>query len=307
MRKNSKWVIFIIFAVLLAGGIYKVTYKPNKGLPVKNNKLQVITSFYPLYFFASQIGGNKAEVQNITPAGAEPHDYEPTAQDMARIEKSNLLILNGGNLEAWGDKIKENTKGVVTVIAGKGLINQKMTEGEQSIQDPHIWLSPALAQQEIKTILDGFIQIDVQNKSYYNENANKLLSQINSLDMEFKHGLANCNQKDIITSHAAFGYLAQTYGLNQVAISGLSPDEEPSPKQLAEVARFAKNHNVKYIFFEKLVSPKLSETIASEIGAKTLVLDPIEGVSKEDAKMGKNYLTIMKENLNNLKIALECE
>jgi len=277
-------------------------------MPTKNNKLQVTTSFYPLYFFASQIGGNKAEVQNITPSGAEPHDYEPTAQDIARIEKSNLLILNGGRFEAWGDKIKDNIKGkqVITIIAGNGIANQQVFEDDKSILDPHVWLSPSLASIEVKAILNGFIQVDSINKSYYYENTNNLLSQLDEIDKEYKQGLMNCNQKDIVTSHAAFGYLGKAYGLNQVPISGLSPDAEPSSKQLAEVSLFAKNHNVKYIFFESLVSPKLSETIAAEIGAKTLVLDPIEGINSEDMKTGKNYLTIMKDNLTNLRLALEC-
>jgi zinc transport system substrate-binding protein len=294
--RNYLFLILIIIICLLISTFYKQANKSS----IKNNKLQVTTSFYPLYFFASQIGGNKAEVQNITPSGAEPHDYEPTAQDIARIEKSNLLILNGGKLEVWGDKIKDNIKGtqVVTVIAGNTIANQ---------QDPHVWLSPPLAKIEVKAILKGFIQVDPQNKSYYYENTNKLLSQLDEIDKEYKKGLINCNQKDIITSHAAFGYLSKAYGLNQVSIAGLSPDAEPSSKQLAEIAQFAKNHNVKYIFFESLVSPKLSETIANEVGAKTLVLDPIEGISGDDVKAGKNYLSIMKDNLKNLRIALECK
>lgn len=277
-------------------------------MPTKNNKLQVTTSFYPLYFFASQIGGDKAEVQNITPSGAEPHDYEPTAQDIARIEKSNLLILNGGRLEAWGDKIKDNIKGkqVITVIAGNGIVNQQVFEDGKPILDPHVWLNPSLASIEVKAILNGFIQVDPINKSYYYENTNNLLSQLNEIDKEYKQGLMNCNQKDIVTSHAAFGHLAKAYGLNQVPISGLSPDAEPSSKQLAEVSLFAKNHNVKYIFFESLLSPKLSETIAAEVGAKTIVLDPIEGVSGDDMRAGKNYFSIMKDNLTNLRLALEC-
>jgi len=277
-------------------------------MPIKNNKLQVTTSFYPLYFFASQIGGDKAEVQNITPSGAEPHDYEPTAQDIVRIEKSNLLILNGGRLEAWGDKIKDNIKGkqVITVIAGNGIVNQQVFEDGKPILDPHVWLNPSLASIEVKAILNGFIQVDPINKSYYYENTNNLLSQLNEIDKEYKQGLMNCNQKDIVTSHAAFGHLGKAYGLNQVPISGLSPDAEPSSKQLAEVSLFAKNHNVKYIFFESLLSPKLSETIAAEVGAKTIVLDPIEGVSGDDMRAGKNYFSIMKDNLTNLRLALEC-
>lgn len=273
------------------------------------NKISVTTSFYPLYFFTSEIGGKYADVKNITPASAEPHDYEPTAQDIARIEKSSLLVLNGGKLEAWGNKIKDDLKGtnVIVVTTGDALANQTVVEEGQSIQDPHIWLSPPLAKKEVKTILDAFIKIDSKDKDYFTVNANKLMGKIDNLDKEYKTGLASCKQKDIITSHAAFGYLAKHLGLTQVPISGLSPDSEPSPKQLANIADFARKNKVKYIFFESLVSPKLSETIASEVGAKTLVLDPIEGISDDNIKAGIDYSTIMQSNLKNLRLALECQ
>lgn len=310
MKNFNRKIFFLIIIPLLICiiGIYQEVNRFNQA-EIKNKKIQVTTSFYPLYFFALQIGGDKAEVHNITPSGVEPHDYEPTAQDIMQIEKSNLFILNGVGFEAWGEKIKENIKGkkIVTITAVSDIDNQLMLEDGQTIPDPHVWLSPSLAEKEIRTILKGFIQVDPKNREYFEENANKLLSSLNTLDNEYKRGLSNCNQKVIVTSHAAFGYLAKTYGLTQVSIAGLSPDAEPSSKQLAAVAQFAKNHTIKYIFFESLISPKLSETIATEIGAQTHVLDPIEGVSEEDMKVGKNYFTIMKNNLINLRIALACK
>ena len=283
------------------------------------NKLKVTTSFYPLYFFATQIAGNNGNVKNITPAGAEPHDYEPTAQDIARIEKSDLLILNGG-VEAWGDKIKDNLKdkNVEIIVAGDGLLNQQLTEQGKIAQDPHIWLDPTLAKKEVEKIKDGFIKKDPNNSSYYETNTKQLEDKLGQLDNTFKQGLSNCEKKDLVTSHAAFGYLASRYGLNQVPISGLSPDQEPSPKQLADVSNFAKKNNIKYIFFESLVSPKLSETIANEVGAKTLVLDPLEGLSDDEinkfatsqgsvVKSGKDYFSVMQDNLKNLQVALVCK
>lgn len=296
--------LIIILVLLLLGSLYNL--KQNK--PTSTKKLQVTASFYPIYFFTSKIAANKADVKNITPSGVEPHDYEPTAQTIAEIENSDLLVMNGGGLEPWGDKVKENLKNTKTniIITGDSLADKKMDEEGETITDPHVWLSPPLAKIEIKKILDAFINLDLKNKDYYSHNASLLLASIDELDSSYKSGLANCKQKDIITSHAAFGYLAQAYGLHQVPISGLS-HAEPSAKQLAEVADFARKNDVKYIFFESLVSPKLSETVANEIGAKTLVLDPIEGISDEDQKAGQNYLTVMKNNLKNLKIALECQ
>jgi zinc transport system substrate-binding protein len=269
----------------------------------------VVASFYPLYFFASQIGGDKAEVTNITPAGAEPHDYEPSTQDIVHIEKASILILNGGQLEAWGDKVKEDLKGkyVEVVTAADGLANQEVQEEGELIKDPHVWLDPVLAKKEIQTIAQAFIKVDPANTDFYEANEKSLESKLDLLDQSFKVGLQSCQQKNIVTSHAAFGYIASRYGLKQVSISGLSPDQEPSPKQLADVAQFAKANNVKYIFFETLISPKLSETIAKEVGAKTIVFNPLEGLTSDEQSAGKDYLSIQQDNLASLRVALECK
>jgi zinc transport system substrate-binding protein len=295
---KNKFLILLTLIVIIAGGFYLA--KRNVA-PTNNGKLQITASFYPLYFFATQIGGDKADVKNITPAAAEPHDYDPTTQDIARIEKSNLLILNGG-VEAWGDK----GTNVTIVTAADGLLTRKLVEEGKTAQDPHVWLNPQLAKVEVAKITQAFIKIDAANSSYYQANEKILDDKLDNLDGQYKAGLASCQNKDIITSHAAFAYMGSRYGLNQVAISGLSPDEEPSSQQLADVANFAKAHNVKYIFFESLISPKLSETVANEIGAKTLVLDPLEGISENDMQQGKNYFTVMAENLKNLQEALSC-
>ncbi len=306
--KNKKILLFI-FGTLFIFLVIQIMSKHLTGDTVgpKGDKLQVSTSFYPLYFFSQSIGGNKANVQNITPAGSEPHDYDPTTQDIVRIERGNMLVLNGG-VEAWADKVIQNLNGskVKIIIAGDKLINKEIVEEGKKQKDPHIWLDPVLAKKEVSKITAGYIEIDPPNSTYYKTNETVLATKLDELDTKFREALENCQRKNFITSHAAFGYLASRYGLNQVAISGLSPDEEPSAQQLAQVAAFAKEHSVKYIFFESLVSPKLSETVAHEIGARTLVLDPIEGLSDDDSKQGKNYFTIMEENLKNLQEALQC-
>jgi len=308
MTKQTKIIICFLAGLIFVGLLTIILNNIYKTPEVKSDKIHVSASFYPLYFFSQQIGGDKADVVNITPAGAEPHDYEPTAQDIAKIENSKLLVLNGGGLETWGDDIKQNleSKNTVIVTTGEGLTNQQVVEEEENMTDPHIWLSPQLSKEIVDRITNGFVQIDPANKSYYQLHADTLKAKLDNLDKEYKQGMASCTQKNIITSHAAFGYLATAYGLNQVPITGLSSDAEPSPQQLADVVRFAKTNNVKYIFFESLVSPKLSNTIATEVGAKTLVLNPIEGLTNEEISQGKSYFTEMQQNLVNLKIALEC-
>ena len=300
--------LFIIIIVLL-GIFFGLIFLTPKKIQLVPGKLQVTTSFYPLYYFAHMIGGDKVQVVNITPSGAEPHDYEPTAQDIARIEDSTLLILNGGNLEPWGNDITQNIDPTKTTIVtvGENLITQTVAENGKNNSDPHIWLSPYLAGQIVDKITTSFISADPQNATVYQSNATVLKNNLTQLDAEYKKGLSMCASKDIVTSHAAFGYLATEFGLTQIPIAGLSPDTEPSPKDMVAVAEFAKSNNVKYIFFESLVSPKLSATIATEIGAQTMVLDPIEGLTANEVAAGSDYLTLMQNNLRNLRIALSCK
>jgi len=304
--KINSYKIAITGLVILAIGLFAflVYYisKQNSNRPA-NTKLQIVTSFYPLYFITTQITQNKAEIHNITPAGAEPHDYEPTTQDMAKIENSDILIINGSKFEGWSENIKNILSGQSTTILS---ISNELQTQDKIGNDPHFWLDPTLAKKEVEIITKIIIEKDPTNSQFYLNNSKKLTEELDVLNSQFVSELTNCKEKEIITSHAAFGYLAHAYGLNQTPVSGLSPDEEPSPKKLAEIAKFAKEKKVQYIFFESLVSPKLANTIAQEIGAKTLVLNPLEGISQSEISKGKNYFTEMQNNLINLKTALQC-
>ena len=297
-------VLIIVIGTMIGVYLYKLSvYRATARVaPTRNDggKISVVASFYPLYFITSEIGGEKIEVKNMTPAGVEPHDYEPTARDMMDIQRAKLLILNGGKFEAWGEKINEDLKntGVIVVEAGQGLF-----EGN----DPHVWLSPELVKKQSRIILESLVQINPVNEVYYNEKAKILDDKLNKLQTEYLSGLVSCQRREFVTSHDAFGYLASEFGLTQVPIAGLTPEEEPSTKLLTEIVRFVKEREIKYIFFERLASPKLAETIAEEVGIKILVLDPIEGISDNDMEQGKNYFSLMEENLANLRIALECQ
>jgi zinc transport system substrate-binding protein len=288
-------ILAITFVLVLVGGLSL----RNTDKETDESKVQVSTSFYPLYFFASEIGGDKADVTNITPAGVEPHDYEPTAKEIAAIYDSQLLILNGG-VVSWADSIledKENNKSLIIETRDSSGIGQ----------DPHTWLDPILAKSEVNRILEGYKEIDSKNAAYYEANAQRLNQKLDDLDEEYLIGLKSCRQKNIVTAHASFGHLATRYGLTQLAINGISPDEEPSAQKLAEVSDFVRENNIQYIFFEELVNPEFSETIALEANIETLVLDPIEGISQEKLEKGDDYFTLMRDNLINLQLALECE
>lgn len=299
--------VFIIAGLILMGGFFFYGKNKNNQTDVAlDNKIIVTTSFYPIYFLTSQVGGDLIDVVNLTPSGTEPHDYELTAQDLIRIKKSRLLILNGGGLEIWAKDLKSNNN-LSIVTLGNGLINKNLEDEGELKRDPHIWLSPILAIKMSEKIAEELVKVDFKNKDYYQSNLNILKTKLTNLDVKYEQSLEKCQKREIITSHNAFGYLTGTYDLEQISIAGLSPEEEPSIKQLAEIAQLARDKNIKYIFFESLTSPKLSQTIAIEIGAQTLVLNPLEGLSEDELSQGKNYLTEMEKNLENLKIALECD
>jgi zinc transport system substrate-binding protein len=311
-KKNLTIIIGLVFLAAIAFLIifnFQKSPAGTPGAPEQSGQIKVVTSFYPLYFFAQQIGGERAEVLNITPAGAEPHDYEPTAKDMAAIEDSRLLILNGGGLEPWAADIRDNINLERTkiLVVGDGLAVKKIAEDGKNLTDPHIWLSPPLAAQMVDKIVAGFTAVDAANQDYYLANAERLKKELSALDQAYQGGLSRCAKKEIITAHAAFAYLAATYNLQQMPIAGLAPEAEPSPREMADIVKLARDRQVKYIFFESLVSPKLADTIAAEVGAQTLVLNPLEGLTPAEISAGQDYFTEMRNNLINLQIALECQ
>jgi zinc transport system substrate-binding protein len=300
-------IVILLFVIILTLVLFR--FRDIQGLKnAPTSGIRVVTSFYPLYFFASEIGKENAHVVNITPSGAEPHDYEPTTYDVTQIEKSKLLIVNGAGLEPWVEKLQESLDKyhIEKIAVAQDIADLKIEDDNEQIIDPHIWLSPKRAKLIVANVTDTFIQLDPSHEASYRVNEAILIQKLDELDQNFRKGLASCRQQNIITSHAAFGYIAQDYGLTQIAISGLNPEEEPSPQQLATIAQRASQNNIEYIFFETLVSPRLAETIAREVGAKTLMFNPLEGLTQQEAEDGKDYFSIQTENINSLRIALEC-
>lgn len=273
--------------------------------------IKVTASFYPLAEFAKQVGGDLVEVVNITPAGIEPHDFEPTPKDVAALFSSKVFIFNGTGFDPWAEKLKPDLeqKGVRTIDMSEyvDLIASEENPEEAEELDPHFWLDPVLAQKQIEGIRDALVRVDPSSSSEYTNNATRYIEQLSILDDKYKNGLASCEIRDAVASHAAFGYLAKRYNINVISIAGISPEEEPSPKRMAEIAQLAKQKNIKHIFFETLVSPKLSETIAREIGAETLVFNPLEGLTNEEVATGEDYISVMEKNLANLRKALLCK
>ena len=270
----------------------------------------VVTTVYPLYEFTRQVAGTSAKVVSLVPAGAEPHDWEPSPRDLTQIRDARLLVYNGASLDPWVTKLLEGPaiKGTASVRATQGTTLETTPTGTEgrSVPDPHVWLDPVLAQSMVETIRSALAAADPQHATAYSENAARFHAKLEALHEAFRTGLAQCARREVITSHAAFGYLARRYGLTVISLMGVAPDSEPTPGQLAAVVRFARDKKVQYIFFETLVGPRLADTIAREIGARTLPFNPIEGVARDEQSTGRDYMALMEENLKNLRVALDC-
>ncbi|MFV2102609.1 metal ABC transporter substrate-binding protein [Micromonospora sp. LOL_024] len=297
-------------------------------------RIDVVAGFYPLQFLAEQIGGDGVAVTNLARPGAEPHDLELNPSQVGQISEAQLVVFLDGFQPAVDEAIEQNAGDHAFDVAGvQPLLDaaagghdhdhdgehadedehghdedeehaeEEHAEGESDAKDPHLWLDPTRLATVGDKLADRLGAVDPDRAGDYTQRAAALRTELEKLDTEFTEGLKTCERREIVVSHAAFGYLAQKYQLEQIGISGLTPEDEPSPQRLAAVAEEAREHKATTIFFETLVSPKVAETIAREVGAQTAVLDPIEGLSEEN---GGDYLSVMRTNLQALRTALSC-
>lgn len=272
----SRIVLILVSALLLAGC----------GAGGSGGKNSVVAAFYPLAYAAERIGGPGFHVENLTPPGAEPHDLELTPREVGRIVNASVVLYLSHGFQPAVSKAVEQARGrKVDVLAGLPLHGN----------DPHVWLDPLL-----------FARIGTKIGAALRRPSSGFVADMRKLDEAYRSGLRDCKRREIVTSHAAFGYLAARYGLEQVAITGLAPESEPSPQQLAHVVEVVRRTHATTVFFETLVSPRLAETVAREVGARTAVLDPIEGLTPDEQKRGDDYLTLMRGNLVALRKALAC-
>ncbi len=305
---NYKFVFLTAVIVVVLTSLMMLSSRVPK-ISTSNERIHIVTSFYPLSNIASAIGGNLVSVTNLVPAGVEAHDFEPSPRDLVEIGNADALIYNGASLEAWIAKWeKGNTP------KPKNTVNMAETLKKQAVvlftkdgaTDPHFWLDPVIMKSEVAIIRDLLIEIDPSHKDLFTENARRYTSALDLLDEHFRVGLSSCVLRDIIVLHEAFNYPASRYSIKATSIEGISPDDEPSPKELARIINLAREKGVKHIFFETVASPKFSELIAREIGGATLVLNPIESLRPDEVQSGEDYFSIMEMNLNNLQIAMQC-
>jgi zinc transport system substrate-binding protein len=258
---------------------------------------QVVASFYPLAYGAQQIGGSSVSVRNLTPPGAEPHDLELKPSDVISIQNADLVLYLGNGFQPAIEKAVSSTHAHgIDLLTG---IRQRTGSDEQGhpVPDPHVWLDPNLYAQ---------IATKIGTALGRPRAASAFTARLHALDAEYRTGLAHCKRHTIVTSHAAFGYLAQRYKLTQLALEGISPEAEPSPKALANLIQEVRRSHATTVFFETLVSPKLAQTVARNAHVTTAVLDPIEGLTPDAADHGATYFTVMRANLKALRRALAC-
>ena len=251
---------------------------------------KVAAAFYPLAFLAERIDP-RADVTNVTPAGAEPHDVELAARDIERVHDADVVLYLGRGFQPGLEDAVSGQDGAVDLLGGMAL-----TGGNED-SDPHVWLDPlrfAAMARKVATALDRPAA------------AGPLVAGLEELDREFRGGLAHCQRRELVTSHAAFGYLARAYGLEQVPLAGLTPEVEPSARDIEALVREVEHSHATTVFFETLVSPKLAETVAREAGARTAVLDPLEGLTDDEVSAGEDYFSVMRANLVALRKALGC-
>ena len=272
----------------------------NSSAESTKEKINVTVSIYPLKEYAEAIAGDKAEVTCMVPDNVEPHDYDPKAKELSALSKSDIFVYSGLGMENWLDKVDDITgdSKVLKVDSSTGI----ETRTEENAVDPHIWLSLKNAEIQSENIKNALVQADSENKDYYEENYEKFKGELEDLYNEYKTKFDSLSKKNFITGHAAFGYLCRDFGLAQKSVENLFGEGEPTPGQLKELVNFCKENNIKTVFSESLASPKVSETLANEVGAEVVPIYTLE--SKED---DKSYIEAMRYDLEQIYKCMEKE
>ncbi|WP_433228947.1 metal ABC transporter substrate-binding protein [Micromonospora sp. CA-248260] len=296
--------------LVLTGG----TACSTDGAGADPDRVDVVAAFYPLQFVAERVGGDAVTVTNLAKPGAEPHDLELNPRQVGQVSQAELVFYLKGFQPAVDEAVAQNAADRAFDVTTVAPLRDATADGhdhegedghaeESGGKDPHLWLDPTRLATVADQLAERLGAVDPDRAADYTTRARTLRGELEKLDTEYAAGLKTCQRREIVVSHAAFGYLAERYQLEQIGLTGLTPDTEPAPQRLAEVAREAREHRATTIFFETLVSPKVAETIAAEVGAKTAVLDPIEGLSVDG---GGDYLSVMRTNLTTLRTALGC-
>jgi zinc transport system substrate-binding protein len=267
--------------------------------------LVVVASFYALAEAAERVGGSVAEVVNLTPPGVEPHDLELAPDDLELLLEADVVLYVGGGFQpAVEDGIDDVSGRAVDVL--EGLETLPPTEADELTADPHVWLDPLRYADIVERVVGVLADVAPDDAAAFRSHADEVVADLEALDAEFRDRLSDCERRTVVVNHAAFGYLADAYGLEQHPISGIAPEAEVDPARLAELRELVLSEGVTTIFTEELASPEVAQTLASEAEVATAVLNPLEGLTAEELEAGEDYVSVMRRNLRTLEVGLGC-
>ncbi len=300
-----RWWIPVLAVVAVVTAVWGVA-----PAGASRSKVDVAAAFYPVAFAAQKVGGTRVGVTNLTPVGAEPHDLELNSDQLDRLLDAKVAFVLGRGFQPAVEKAADRRDGPTVDLLPK-LVDARgkkvAEEGETGGLDPHVWLDPVLMSQLVGEVERSLAAADPKGAATYERNTHALRDQLGALDARYRERLTGCARDVLVTSHEAFGYLATRYGLHQQGVAGLSPDQEPDPARLGELAQLARDQGVTTVFTEENVSPRIAQTLAREAGGlKTKVLSPLESLTKKERDAGADYFTLMDANLDKIATALGC-
>lgn len=316
---KQKKLLAYFFAIVISFAAFYWAFSPKESANLSQTKLVVSVSTFSLFEVANAVAGESVEVHSIVPLGSDTHMFSPNPKQVADISGGALFVYNGAGFETWAESLKNTLPKTTRVINMSQYVALQKSNGheikhhddheehhEHGAYDPHYWLDIDNMIQMTQTLDAEFSKLFPTKAPLFHANAIAYIAELQKLKSEYKAGLAECKNRTLITNHDAFGYLARANKLENISAIGLSSDEQPSAKNIADIITFIKEHGVKTIFFEEFINDNVSQTIAKETGAKIQSLQPLENISEDELKSHQTYLTIMRENLKKLREAMEC-
>lgn len=313
-------------ALVATAAVMAASCTTGSGAPAaEGGRLEAVAGFYPLAVAVERAGGDAVAVENLTPAGAEPHDLELAPRQVDRLLDADVVVLMGQGFQPALEEVAVGRAGLtVEILPALGLTEERESQddaddaddekeeaegdehGHEPAADPHVWLDPTLMAEIVERVAAALGEVAPDRASTFDANAQAFVEELRALDARYEEALADCERDTIVVQHEAFGWLVARYGLHQEGIAGMSPEAEPSPRRLAELTQLVKQRGVTTVFTERRVSARVAETLAREAGVEVAVLDPLEGLTDGQRAEGADYLSVMEENLGALEAALGC-
>lgn len=309
VKNKTAYLVLTVVAAMAVLSVFAAYYVFNyKGQSAGQGGLSVVATFYPLGDFAQNVGGDKVNVTLLVPETVDVHDFEPSPSDIARVASADVLIYNGAGLEPWISQViaAANNPKLVVIDASQGIplisVPQEFQRGNQTV-DPHVWLDPVLAKQEVENILQGLVKADPSDQQYFSSNAQSYETKLDQLNSEIINATKNVQTRYFVTFHEAFAYFAMQYNLTQISISGPF-EEEPTPSDIQNVVNAIHQYHLCYVGYESLENPAIPEAIGSETNATLILMNPIEGLTPQEQAAGMDYLSLMQQDVTNILEAL---